>query len=100
MRRLPLSLAALLLVVVACDLPSPDYLGMPAQRVVIDGTEVSVRRRSGQAQAIRLGGYARPGTHAVLRARLLEAIEAATGCTVVADRATGDSGVIEAPIVC
>lgn len=95
----PLLLACLVLAA-GCASPSPGYLGVEPQRVVIEGTEIAVWRRGGQAQAIRLGGYARPGTHAILRARLLAAIEQATGCAVAAGRATGDSGVMEAPLLC
>jgi len=95
-----LALLASVALAAGCASPSPGYLGVAPERVVIEGTEIAVWRRGGQAQAIRLGGYARPGTHAVLRARLIAAIELATGCAVAADRATGDSGVLEAPLLC
>jgi hypothetical protein len=71
--------ALVLFLLAACASPSPEFFGVPEQRVVVDGTNIAVFRKGSIAQAIRLdtAGW---GDLPLMRARLLRAVEQATGC--------------------
>lgn len=97
---MPKTLAALpLLLLAACASPSPGYMGVAPQRVVIEGTTIDVWRRGDNAQAIRAGWMSR-AEQAAAPARLARAIETATGCALRPGTAEGDSAVLNARLDC
>ncbi len=89
----------MLLALAGCASASPEYIGLEPRRMVIEGTEIRVWQRGDRAQAIRMGWIAR-GEHGVAMARMVQAIEAVTGCDVRQDFIAGDSGVLNARLEC
>ncbi|RBO51703.1 hypothetical protein DSD19_17995 [Rhodovulum sp. BSW8] len=87
---------ALILVVSACDSPGMDYAGIPPVMVEIDGSRFAVRRKGGEAQAIRLNREYRAGT----MARAFRAIETGSGCAIRPDTLRGDPAVAYARLTC
>lgn len=91
------------LLLAACATPSPQYLGVPARSVVLDGREYRVfLRRSGatgHAQVVRIGWAPRRDHAAILEAMVLAA-EQVSGCTAARAGITGDSGVMNMVLRC
>jgi hypothetical protein len=71
----------LLIFLMACDLPGPHFQGIPATRVVVDGSTFDVRIRGRLGEAIRTNAeYAPRFGPIALRAKV--AIENVSGCEV------------------
>ncbi|PTW51525.1 hypothetical protein [Rhodovulum kholense] len=87
---------ALILTVSACDSPGTEFAGIPPVRVEIDGSTFAVRRKGGEAQAIRLNREYRAGT----MTRAFRAIETGTGCAIRPDTLRGDPAVAYARLTC
>ncbi|SIO52122.1 hypothetical protein SAMN05444722_3028 [Rhodovulum sp. ES.010] len=94
MTRLAMILA--LAALASCDSPDPDYAGLPATRVSVDGSTFAVRRNGNEAQAIRVNMERRAG----VMARAFVAIEPATGCQVRPGTLSGDPAVVYARLSC
>lgn len=84
-------------------MPSRDYLGRDPAIVVLEGREYRVWSRlsgeQGQVQVVRMG-YVRRSGHAGLNEAMVAAAERATGCSVIPATVEGDTGVINARILC
>jgi len=90
-------LFVLLLMLMACDTPSRDFRGSPAQRVTVGPSVFDVRLMNGRAEALRLNSEWAPRLSAVEpRARV--AIEAVSGCQVI--RLRGDQAMMIADLKC
>ncbi|MFC0199425.1 hypothetical protein [Paracoccus rhizosphaerae] len=76
----------------ACATPSPGFLSVPRQDVVVGGTRFAVFRRGNEAEVIRLDTLPRAEL-AAIPDRMVRAAEQATGCTPIAHsfRAVGGS---------
>lgn len=98
MRCRPFPLA-LCLTLAACASPSPEFFGADQHRLTLDGVQIAVFHKDNRAQAIRLD-HAGRAAQRDMPARLVAAMEQATGCTVPAGAATGDSGVMTARLAC
>lgn len=83
----------------ACASPSPEFFGASEHRLTVDGVSIVVFHTADRAQAIRLD-FAGRAAQRDMPARLVAAIEQATGCTVPPGGATGDSGVMTARLSC
>ncbi|WP_298805491.1 hypothetical protein [uncultured Lentibacter sp.] len=85
------------LMLMACDTPSREFRGSPAQRVTVGPSVFDVRVVQGRAEALRVNSEWAPRLAAVEpRARV--AIEAVSGCKVV--RLRGDQAMMVADLKC
>lgn len=91
--------ALLFLALAACDSPAPAMMGADATRVVVDNLEFTVRIRGNRAEAIRTNMMAMP-TIGQVYPRARQAMERASGCTVVEDTLRGDQSVMRADLDC
>lgn len=87
------------LILVACDSPSPAMMGIPPTLVTVDGADFSVRRNGLRVEAIRTNAMPFPSIGAIV-ARAGQAMEQATGCTVIQDSLRGDQNVMRADVIC
>lgn len=90
---------ALLLMIAACDSPSPWYDKASGKTEIVSGYTFRVHSNGRRAQAIRVSRERRPHVALVVPAAMI-AIERATGCAILRDRAKGDTNVIVAQIDC
>jgi len=99
--RMPFCLAPVVTAISlsACDSPSPAMMGIPQQRIVVDGAEFSVRVRGERAEAIRTNPMPLPSIGAIV-ARAETAMERASGCRVLTDTLRGDQSVMRADLDC
>ncbi len=88
---------ACVLVLVACDLTDPRFLGAPVTHVEIGGSHFEVRQRGDTALALRTNAEP-PQRYAAAMTRAVLAIEQATGCLVL--RADGDAQAARARLDC
>lgn len=89
---------SILLLLGACASPSPEFFGVPEERVSVDGTSIAVFRKGDRAQAIRLTQV--PWSDLpLMRARLFVSIERVTGCQAIAESADPPQGVRYDPAV-
>ena len=83
--------------------PGRIYLGLEPVVVLIEGREYRVWARhagsGGQVQVVRMGYVPRHG-HGGIQAAMVAAAQQATGCRVVPESVEGDTGVINARILC
>ncbi len=97
MIRLALLLPVLLLT--ACDSPSPAMMGETPVHIRSGGMEFSVRIRGTRAEAIRTNMTWNPGIGQIYpHARL--AMEQVSGCSVIEDSLRGDTNVMRADLDC
>lgn len=99
MRNLLIPAFTFLLTLAACDSPSPAMMGITPTYVTVDGAEFSVRRNGTRAEAIRTNAMPFPSIGAIVH-RAGEAMEQATGCTVITDSLRGDQSVMRADLIC
>lgn len=88
-----------LMLLAACDSPSPAMMGIAPTYVTVDGADFSVRRNDLQAEAIRTNAMPFPSIGAIVH-RAGEAMEQATGCDVITDTLRGDQNVMRADLIC
>jgi len=90
-----------LLMVTACDGPSPVFIGQPVRVVAVDGSRFGVFMQggSGQVEAHRISMEPLPSLVLTLD-KAYRAIEIASGCTVVAGSLQGDQAIILAEVDC
>lgn len=93
---LPLLLMPLL---TACDSPAPAMMGADATRISIENVDFTVRIRGTRAEAIRTNMMPNPSIGAIYP-RALQAIEQASGCTVIEHSLRGDVAVMRADLDC
>jgi hypothetical protein len=86
-----------LAVMAACDTPSPDFQGVPAHRVTVDGSDFTIRIKGLQAEAIRTNMQWAPRMSATAP-QGVAAIEAVSGCRV--DKLMGDQAMMQARLDC
>ena len=90
-------LFVIFLMLMACDTPSRDFRGNPAQRISVGSSIFDVRLLNGRAEALRLNSEWAPRLSSVEpRARV--AIEAVSGCQVI--RLRGDQAMMIADLKC
>ncbi|PVH30601.1 hypothetical protein [Pararhodobacter oceanensis] len=86
-----------------CSSPGHAYFGVAPRSVEIDGRRYDVYARLDrlrpEVQVIRMG-YARRPEHIAILEAMVQAAEQATGCSVIAGSAVGDSGVMNARLSC
>jgi len=90
----------LLPLLAACTSPGPEFFGAREHRVTVEGTNFAVHHTGDRAQAIRLDHAWRGAERDLMPARLVAAIEQATGCTVRSGSEQGDTGVVTARTDC
>jgi hypothetical protein len=88
---------ACLILLCACDTPSPDFWGVEATRVMVQGTTFDVRIKDRKAEAIRLNAEPRP-RWMVIGAKAGLAIERVSGCKI--KKLGGDPAVVLAKLKC
>ncbi len=86
----------LLIIVAGCDSPSIGMHGIPARKVTVGGSQFSVYSDGRKVEAIRTNTEYSRG----IMARGHEAIEKATGCTIVPGTFDGDPALMRAEIAC
>ena len=79
----------ILLPLLACNTPSFEFSGVPAQRVIVEKSVFDVRMIGDRAEAIRINREWAPHL-GYTAARFARAFEAASGCTVRPNSMQGD----------
>ena len=80
---------ASLILLAACDMGGPGFRGVDPMRVSIDGSQFSVRQADGRVEVLRTNSeiaFQRQG----MTAKMVQAIELTTGCTLVEGSLRGD----------
>lgn len=95
---LPPCLAALA-VLVTCASPAPEFFGAARSDITLDGRAFTVFRDGNRVQVIR-HGYAGMAERREIPARMLRAVEQATGCRALPESFVGDSGERRGRIAC
>lgn len=79
----------------ACDTPNPTMIGAERHEVMLQGLRFVVFRKGSEAEVLRMG-YLRRSERAPVQGMMIEAVERATGCAVIAGslrtRIPGDTG--------
>lgn len=88
-----------LLVLVACDSPSPWISGGVPTAFVAEGYDMTLWRAGDRVEVIR-HGYAPRADQPRLRPAMARAIPELTGCTISPGSLEGDSGVLRARLDC
>jgi len=88
---------SILLLLAACDSPSPRFIGSPKAEVEAGGMRFSIHRRGDAVEAYRLGFIFRPSEAQVL-INATRAIELSTGCQV--KKLSGDQALVKAILEC
>lgn len=90
--------------VAGCDSPDARYWTGEATQLEIDGRRYSVHRRArsrgGDLVQVIRHGYARRPEHVAILEAMRQAAVQATGCALKDGSVRGDSGVMEAVLVC
>jgi len=89
----------ILLPLLACNTPSFEFSGVPAQRVIVEKSVFDVRMIVDRAEAIRINREWAPHL-GYTAARFARAFEAASGCTVRPNSMQGDQVVMQARLKC
>lgn len=95
MRRL----LPLLILLAACDSPTPRMIGAERHEVTRGGYDYVLYRRDRDVEVIRLG-YAPRGAHQAIRATMISLIRDVTGCDPIGSTLRGDSGEIRGRLDC
>ena len=84
-----------------CASPGHEFFGIAPQPVVLGGRtyQVYVDRAENRVQVIRMG-YARRAEHPAILESMIVAAQTVSGCAVDSRRLQGDSGVMNARLVC
>ncbi|MCC5991996.1 MAG: hypothetical protein JJT99_05685 [Rhodobacteraceae bacterium] len=88
-----------LLVLAACDSPSPWMSGAEATAFVAEGYDMTLWLAGDQVEVIR-HGYAPRADQPRLRTAMARAIPDLTGCGIYPGSLEGDSGVLRARLDC
>jgi hypothetical protein len=88
---------AFILLLCACDTPSPDFWGVPATRITVQGTAFDVRIKDRKAEAIRLN-FEKKARWMIVGAKAGYAIEQLSGCKI--KKLKGDPAVVYASLKC
>ena len=89
----------ILLPLLACNTPSPEFSGVPVTRVIVGKSVFDVRMVGDRAEAIRITHEWAPDLSYVV-ARFARAFEAASGCTLRPNSMRGDQVVMQARLKC
>lgn len=87
----------LCLCLMACNTPSPEFRGLAAQRVTVDGSTFDVRVRGDLAEAIRINMQYAP-RFGPIEGRAAQAMAMVSGCSVT--RITGDQALALGQLDC
>ena len=90
-------LLPLLLLLAACDTPSPAFRGIPATRVTVDGSTFDVRVLDNQAEALRVNAEYAP-RFGPIQDRAGRAMAQVSGCEV--RKVTGDQALAFGSLKC
>lgn len=88
-----------LLALAACDSPSPQFSGLVAKQVALEGSTFTVRHTAFEAEVIRTNFDAVPRRDAIFQ-KAAEAIRRASGCKILPGSMRGDMSVIHAALKC
>lgn len=86
-----------LLLMAACNTASPEFRGVPATRVVVDGSTFDVRVRDNRAEALRVNAEYAP-RFGPIRERARTAMAQVSGCEV--RKVTGDQAMAFGSLKC
>ena len=78
-----------ILFLAACDMGGPGFRGIEPVRVVVDGSQFSVRQNEGRVEVLRLNSEMALGRRS-MAVKMASAIEQATGCMLVQGSLQGD----------
>lgn len=87
------------LLIAACASPAPEFFGAQQSRVELGGIRIAVFQRGNRAEAIRLDRIP-AARHREMPVLLVQAMEQATGCTVIRPTMAGDTTEIRATLRC
>jgi phage protein U len=94
-----LRLVSTLILLTACASPAPEFFGAEQTRVELSGVRFAVFHRGNRAEAIRLDRIP-ADRHREMPVLLVQAMEQATGCTVIRQSMAGDTTEIRASLRC
>jgi len=83
----------------ACDTPSRDFRGIPAQTVIVDQSVFDVRRNGTTVELLRTNTEYAP-TFASIIPRATRAVELATGCTARPRSWKGEQTLMQVEVDC
>lgn len=89
----------LILLLTACNSPSPAFRTAVSGEAEVDGSRFAIHAKGDRVEVFRLSREWRPAVTDI-HARAHQAIETATGCSVVARSLNGDVAIIRARIAC
>lgn len=87
------------LLIAACASPAPEFIGADQTRLELGGVRFAVFQRGNRAEAIRLDRIP-AARHREMPVLLVQAMEQATGCTVIRPSLAGDTAEIRATLRC
>lgn len=90
---------AVILMLAACDSPSPQFARATPTMLTRGGYDITVRQADGRVEAVR-HGWARQADKPHLRALLMQAMRDVTGCDLRENSVQGDIGVLRARVSC
>lgn len=88
---------ALSLSLAGCNMPSPEFRGIPPKTITIDGSTFEVRQNGNRAEAMRINMQYAP-RFGPIRTRAARGMAQATGCKVIA--VTGDQALAFGRLKC
>lgn len=94
-----LRIVPLALVLAACASPAPEFFGADQTRLELGGIRFAVFQRGNRGEAIRLDRIP-AARHREMPVLLVQAMEQATGCTVIRRTLAGDTTEIRATLRC
>lgn len=83
----------------ACASPAPEFFGAPQTRLELSGVRFAVFHRGDRAEAIRLDRIP-ANRQREMPVLLVQAMEQATGCSVIRRSLAGDTTEIRASLRC
>lgn len=89
----------IVILLAACASPAPEFFGAQQTRLELGGIRFAVFHRGNRAEAIRLDSIPR-SRHREMPVLLVQAMEQATGCTVIRRTLAGDTTEIRASLQC
>ncbi|PZX47291.1 hypothetical protein LY56_00587 [Roseinatronobacter thiooxidans] len=88
-----------LVLLAACDSPSPGMHGQTHFETQIEQTRFTVWQRGSKVEIIR-HGFIRPTDQPRMKALMVQAAQATTGCMLRPETIEGDTGVLRAQLQC
>lgn len=99
MKRFAVFLAGVFLIAGCGAQPAPELYGGTRHDVRVEGRNYVLFQRDKTVEVIRLG-FALPGEHQAIRARMIDLVPQVTGCNPVVSTLRGDSGEMRMRVSC